>query len=161
MIKVRKLRLPLWQEIVYFILVAGAPAIITSIELFQSHSALLKISFISIGALLLTLLIVKKFVINNKIDKLKDKITMLEHDYSIEVGNENSCRSQWALFNILIFAYNMLCVLFILVLFIILINAIINNLISFRGASLLILLFAFIGMIWKIICYFIYAKEIE
>lgn len=159
--KIPKLKLSLWQEIIYILLVVGAPATITAIELFQVHSTVLKISFTSVGALLITLIVFKKFFVNNKIDKLRAKIVALEHDYSIEVGNAENCKQQWAMYNLFIFAYNALCVLVALILLVLFVNALIDGLMAFKGAVMLILLFAFIGMIFKVICYLSYAKEVR
>lgn len=156
--KVPKLKLKLWEEIIYTLFVVGAPAVITCIELFQSHSTVLKISMASTGALLITLIVIKKFFVNNKIQKWKEHITMLEHDYSIEVGNPENCKSQWAMYNLFVFIYNAVCVLVALVLLILFVYALVEGLLAFKGASLLILLFAFIGMLFKIICYLIFGK---
>lgn len=157
--KVPKLRLKLWEEIIYTLLVVGAPTVITCIELFQTHSTVLKISMTSVGALLITLIVIKKFFINNKILKLKERITLLEHDYSIEVGNAENCKSQWATYNLLIFIYNAVCVIVALVLLILFINALVDGLIAFKGAALLILLFSLLGILFKISCYLAFAKS--
>lgn len=157
--KIPKLKLHLWQEIIYFLLVVGAPAAITSVELFQTHSTMLKISFTSVGALLITLVVIKKFFINSKIEKVRKKIIALEHDYSIEVGNPDNCRQQWAIYNLFIFVYNAACVILALVLLVIFVNALIKGLMAFRGAAVIILLCVFIGIMFKIVCYLVYARE--
>lgn len=148
-----KLKLKLWEEIVYTLFVVGAPTVITCIELFQSHSTMLKISMTSVGALLITLIVIKKFFVNNKIHQWKEHIVMLEHDYSIEVGNQENCKSEWAMYNLFIFVYNAVCVIVALVLLTLFINALTEGLIAFKGAILLILLFVFVGILFKIICY--------
>lgn len=159
--KIPKLRLCLWQEILYTLFTVGAPAVITCIELFQTHSTILKISFSSIGALLISLIVIKKFFISNKIDKVKQKTAMLEHDYSIGVGDADSCKQQWAMYNLFIFIYNAICILTSIVLLILFVNAIANGIMAFKGAALLILLFVFVGIIFKIICYLTFAKSLN
>lgn len=159
--KVPKLRLKLWEEIIYTLLVVGAPAAITCIELFQSHSTVLKISMTSVGALLITLIVAKKFFVNNKILKWKERITMLEHDYSIEVGNPENCKSQWAMYNLFIFVYNAVCVIIALVLVILFVNALVDGLLAFKGAAILILFFALVAILFKTCCYFAFAKSVK
>lgn len=159
--KIPKLRLRLWQEIVYTLFTVGAPAVITCIELFQTHSTFLKVSIASIGALLVTFIVIKKFFVSNKIDKIRQKIAMLEHDYSIGIGDKYACEYQWSIYNLFIYIYNAVCILVSIILLILFVNAIANGIMAFKGASLLILLFVFVGILFKVICYLTYAKQLN
>ena len=114
--KSRHLRLHLWQEIIYFLLVIIAPAVITGVEVFSSHSSIFKITFSSIGCLLLLVIIVRKFVLRNWINKLSEKCILLEHDYSINNGDQNLCKRQWAICNMIQYIYSIaiICILTLL-----------------------------------------------
>lgn len=159
MTKIPRLKLSLWQEIVYFLLVVGGPATVTCVELFQSSSTIIKVSMTSIGSLLITLLIVKKFFVKNKIDKWRNEIAQLEHDYSINVGNADYCKQQWALYNVFIYAYSSLCIILACVLFVLFAKALSDGLIQFKGAALIILLCVFVGVLFRVVCYFMYMKS--
>lgn len=157
--KIKRLKLSLWEEIIYFLLVVIGPAVVTCVELFQSHSTVLKVSFASIGALLITAIVVKKFFIRNIIEKWQKEIAALEHDYSIEVGDADSCKQQWVFYNIFIYAHNAIYVLLAMVLFALFAKALSDGLMQFKGASLIILLCVFVGILFKIICYIAYLKS--
>lgn len=86
-VKVKKIKMPLWQDIVYMALIAVAPIVITCLELFQSHSSAFKWSFASIGAILTTFIIIKKYLLNKQIDNLEKEVFELEHDYSVANGD--------------------------------------------------------------------------
>lgn len=153
--KSRHLRLRLWQEIVYFLLVAIAPAVVTGVEIFSSHSTPFKITFSSIGCLLLLVIILKKFVFHNWIDKLRDKCVLLEHDYSINNGDQNLCKRQWSVCNIIQYVYNILVILLSVVLLYFLLTAVSEGIMAFRGASLLILLFVLAAIVFRLVCYIV------
>ena len=152
-VKARKLRQPLWQELVYLALVMIAPIVITCIELFQSHSTMFKWSFASIGAILITYIIIRKFIINERVRKAKEEIVQIEHDYSLNIGDEKLAKQKWKHLNLILYIYNALMVLLWMALIYLFIQALIDGFIAFKGASLFILLFVLIGMIFKAITY--------
>lgn len=153
MTKSRHLRLRLWQEIIYFILVAIAPAVVTGIEVFESHSSIFKVTFSSIGCILLVVIILKRFVLRNWIDKLRQKCVLLEHDYSINNGDPNLCKREWSICNMIQYVYSIIVVLLSIFLLYFLLSAISEGIIAFRGASLLILLFVLVAIVFRLACY--------
>jgi hypothetical protein len=152
-IKAKKLKQPLWQELVYLALVGVAPIVITCIELFQSHSTLFKWSFASIGAILIAYVVIRKFIINEKIKKAKAEILQIEHDYSLNIGDEALAKQKWKHLNLVIYIYNAIMVLLAMALIYLFITALADGLIAFRGAALFILLFVLAGMIFKAFTY--------
>lgn len=152
-VKAKKLKQPLWQELVYLALVGVAPIVITCIELFQSHSTFFKWSFASIGAILITYIIIRKFIINEKIKKAKAEILQIEHDYSLNIGDESLAKQKWKHLNLIVYIYNAIMVLLAMALVYLFVTALVDGLIAFKGAILLILLFVLAGMIFKIITY--------
>ena len=152
-VKAKKLKQPLWQELVYLALVMIAPIVITCIELFQSHSTMFKWSFASIGTILITYIVVRKFIINERIRKAKEEIIQIEHDYSLNIGDEKLARQKWKHLNLVLYIYNALMVILWMALIYLFIQALIDGFIAFKGASLFILLFVLIGMIFKAVTY--------
>lgn len=152
-IKAKKLKQPLWQELVYLALVGVAPIIITCIELFQSHSTIFKWSFASIGAILITYIVLRKFIINEKIKKAKVEILQIEHDYSLNVGDEALAKQKWKHLNLIVYIYNSIVVLLAMALVYLFVTALADGLIAFKGAVLFILLFVLAGMIFKMFTY--------
>lgn len=152
-VKARKLQMPLWQDIVYMALVAIAPIVITCIELFNSHSTPFKWSFASIGAILITFIVIKKYLLNSQIDKLKKEVFACEHDYSVGASDDKFTEAKWRKAKLILYAYNAIVVLLTLVLMYLFITAIVDGLIAFKGAATFILLFVIFGMIFKALCY--------
>lgn len=152
-VKARKLKQPLWQELVYLAFVMVAPIVITCIELFQSHSTMFKWSFASIGAILISYIVIRKFVINERIRKAKEEIIQIEHDYSLNIGDEKLARQKWKHLNLVLYIYNALMIILWMALIYLFVQALIDGFIAFKGASLFILLFVLIGMIFKATTY--------
>ena len=142
-----------WQELVYYCLIAIAPIVITCIELFQSHSTIFQWSFASIGAILITYIVIRKFVLEAKIKQIKAEIHDVEHDYSLAIGDENLAKNKWKKLNLIVYAYNAIMILLWMLLIALFVQALTDGLIAFKGASLLIFLFVLAGMIWKILIY--------
>ena len=152
-IKAKKLKQPLWQELVYLALVGVAPIVITCIELFQSHSTVFKWSFASIGAILISYIVIRKFIINEKIKKAKAEILQIEHDYSLNIGDEALAKQKWKHLNLVVYIYNAIMVLLAMALIYLFVTALVDGLIAFKGAVLFILLFVLAGMVFKILTY--------
>ena len=152
-VKARKLKMPLWQDLVYMALVIIAPIVITCIELFDSHSSAFKWSFASIGSILITFIVIKKYILNNQIDKLKKEVFSCEHDYAVGASDDKLTEAKWRKAKLILYAYNAIAVLLALALFYLFITAIVDGLIAFKGAATFILLFVIFGMIFKAICY--------
>lgn len=151
--KSRKLKLHLWQELIFFILVGIVPIVVAGCEVFSSHSSVFQITFASIGSLLLTIIVVRKFILHGYIKKLQDECVSLEHDYSINVGDENLCRRRWAVCSMIIYAYNAIVTILAVILAVLITNALYDQLLQFKGAALIILCSTIAGLLWKFVCY--------
>lgn len=160
-ITARKIKMPLWQNIVYLIFIAVVPIIITCIELFNSHSTVFQITFSSVGAMLISIIVIKKFLLSSNIKKLEKEIFALEHDYSIAVGNDKLTIAKWKRCKLVLFIYNAIIILISIILLTLFVTALSNGLIAFKGAILTILLSVFIGLVFKVICYIssVFEKE--
>lgn len=152
-VKAKKLKQPLWQELVYLALVMVAPIVITCIELFQSSSTIFQWSFASIGAILVTYIVIRKFIINERIKRARDEIVQIEHDYSLNIGDDKLAKQKWKHLNLVIYIYNAIMVLLAMALIYLFVTALADGLIEFKGAILFILLFVLAGMVFKAITY--------
>lgn len=152
-LKARNLKQPLWQELIYLTFVMIIPTVITCIELFQSHSIIFKWSFASVGSVLIVYIVIRKFIINEKIHKAKQEIVQIEHDYSLKIGDEKLARQKWKRLNLRVYVYNVIMVLLWMVLIYLFVQALVDGLIAFKGAALFILGFVLVGMIFRCITY--------
>lgn len=159
-VKALKLKMPLWQELVYLVFVAIAPIVITCIELFNSHSTIFKWTFASIGSILITFIVIKKFILKKRIDEITEKRILLEHDYSVQVGDPLKIKAQWKKYQLFLYLYSSITVLLTLCLGLVFITALVDGLIAFKGAFTLILISVFVGMVFKC-CTYIQGEYIE
>lgn len=157
----KKLKLSLWQEILYLVFVMLVPIVISCIEIFSTHSTPFKITFSSIGCVLITIILVKKFVFKAKIEQLQNKVLMDEHDYEIDVGNKEKLRKHWAISNIIILCYNAVVIILSIILAWLFISALADQIIQFKGASTVILVSCLIGIILKFIFYVLILNKKE
>lgn len=157
MSKIPKLSLKLWQDLVYFLFVGIIPVVITALELFQVEDSkaglAFKITFASVGALLLVIVILRTFVFKGYIAKLQEKCILLEHDYSIEVGKKENIEGQWSKYKAIIYGYHAIIILVALGLAVLFISAIADQLLKFRVASILIFSSVLVGIFWKLVLY--------
>lgn len=151
--KSRVLKMPLWQDIIYMALVFVGPIVVTCLELFESHSTPFKWSFASIGALLTTVIVIRKYLFANKLKRYEQECYDLEHDYSIANGNDDLIIARWKKCKMILYAINALEVLLSLGLAVLFVKALVDGLIAFKGAITLIFLLVLVGMLFKMCCY--------
>lgn len=148
-VKITKLKLHWWQELIYLIFVMVVPVVIACCEIFSTHSTAFKITFSSVGAILLVIILVRRFVFKSQIEKLQEKCLLNEHDYEIDVGNKDKLRKSWAIYNMIILAYNAIVLMFSMFLAYVFIAALSDQLLRFKSAALIILSSVFVGVIVK------------
>lgn len=151
--KSRVLKMPLWQDIIYMAFVFVGPIVVTCLELFESHSTPFKWSFASIGALLTTVIIARKYLLANRLKRYEQECYDLEHDYSIANGNDDLIIARWKKCKMILYAINALEILLSLGLAVLFVKALVDGLIAFKGAITLILLLVLVGMLFKMCCY--------
>lgn len=92
---IKKLKYPLWFQIVFLLFTVATPVITLVIQGLNSPSKVFRISFTMICLVLVAWIFVYKFVIKGVEEKLQKKKAALEHDYEIEVGNAEKCKWIW------------------------------------------------------------------
>lgn len=145
-VNVDRLRLTWWQELLYLLFVMIIPVVIAACEIFTSHNTVFKVTFSSVGCILIVVILVRKFVFHAKVEKWQEKCIMKEHDYEINVGDKDKLRKTWAIYNMLILAYHSIVLILSLVLAWLFITALCDQFVQFKGASALILASALVGI---------------
>ena len=77
----------------------------------------------------------------------------IEHDYSLNIGDEALAKQKWKHLNLIVYIYNAIMVLLVMALVYLFVTALVDGLIAFKGAILFILLFVLAGMIFKAFTY--------
>lgn len=98
-LNIKKLKYPLWYNIVFAILTVGIPLGLFTYEcLTADHSeagVVFKVTFSALTLLIIAWLFLNHFIIKKFKEKVKAKQLLLEHDYSAEVGNPENIKALW------------------------------------------------------------------
>ena len=96
---IKKLKYPLWYNIVFAILTVGIPLGLFVYEcLSAAHTqggVVFKVSFVAMVLAIVGWLFLNHFVIKSFKNKVIAKQALLEHDYSAEVGNSDALKTLW------------------------------------------------------------------
>lgn len=157
-IQVKKLKYPLWLDIVFTILTVVAPIILIVVQGLTSPSRAFRFSFTVICSLLLGWIFIKKFVIKPKEDKLIKEKVNLEHDYSIDVGDPKKCKFLWITNELWLTLFNVIQTTLFGLTILLLAVGIENANIKVKFSSFLIIIFYLLAFGMKII-YLLAKKE--
>ena len=92
---IKRLKYPLWSQIVFFVLTVVAPIVFIMVEGYQSPRTGFKITFSLLCGLVVGWSFLSKFVLGKFEHKWRDRQSKLEHDYEIDVGNADKIRWLW------------------------------------------------------------------
>lgn len=92
---IKKLKYPLWFQLVFLALTVVAPIITLIVQGLNSPSKSFRITFTVIGTILVAWIFIRKFVIKGIESKLEQKKSAIEHDYELDIGNPDKCRWLW------------------------------------------------------------------
>jgi len=92
---IKKLKYPLWLQIVFYVLTVVGPLVLIAVEGFKSPQAAFRFTFGVIAGLLLTWTFLKKFIIVKFVKKFTDKKSTLEHEYEVEIGTPEKVKYLW------------------------------------------------------------------
>lgn len=96
-LEIKRLRYPLWSQIVFFLLTVIVPLVLVMVEGYKSPSTGFKWTFGIISGLVVIWSFVHKFILSKWEDKWRERQVKLEHDYEIDVGN--AAKIKWLWFN--------------------------------------------------------------
>lgn len=92
---IKRLKYPLWFQIVFLILTIIIPLTFVMVEGYQSPRTNFKITFGLISGFVIIYSFVHKFILTKYEDKWRDRQVKLEHDYEIDVGNPDKIKWLW------------------------------------------------------------------
>lgn len=96
---IKKLKYPLWYNIVFAILTVAIPLGLFVYEcLSAAHTqagVVFKITFVGLTLAIIAWLFLNHFVIKKFKEKVRAKQLLLEHDYSAQVGNPDALKAMW------------------------------------------------------------------
>lgn len=96
---IKKLKYPLWYNIVFAILTVAIPLGLFVYEcLSAAHTqagVVFKVTFVGFTLAIIAWLFLNHFVIKKFKEKVRAKQLLLEHDYSAQVGNPDALKAMW------------------------------------------------------------------
>ena len=96
---IKKLKYPLWYNIVFAILTVAIPLGLFVYEcLSAAHTqagVVFKVTFVGLILAIIAWLFLNHFVIKKFKEKVHAKQLLLEHDYSAQVGNPDALKAMW------------------------------------------------------------------
>jgi len=107
-VKIKKLKYPLWLNIVFLILTVVVPIGLFIYEGCCSKSSSFRITFLGVITLVIVWIFINKFILKNYKIKLLTKQQALEHDYSIDNGNPEKIRYLWSANEKLLYLFNII-----------------------------------------------------
>lgn len=92
---IKKLKYPLWFNIIFYLLTVMAPLVLTVIQGFRSTSQTFRITFGLITGAVIAWSFIRKFVLINKEKNLLEEKVKLEHEYKTGIGDGSKIRYLW------------------------------------------------------------------
>lgn len=147
---IKKLKYPIWEQIIFYALTLVAPIVLLVVQGLTSPHKVFRVSFTFICTLLLTWVFVKKFLIAPYLKRLKDEKSILEHDYSIDVGNADKSKFMWCTNELRLFIVNMIEVGLFGTVILLLAFGIKNMTFNIQGSSFMVIIFYFVAFAIRI-----------
>lgn len=92
---IKKLKYPVWFQIVFYCLTIVVPLILIMIEGFGAKSSAFRWTFGVLSLILVAWLAIYKWLLQGIQKKVEDRKSKLEHDYEIDVGNLDKIKFIW------------------------------------------------------------------
>ena len=96
---IKKLKYPLWYNIVFAILTVAIPLGLFVYECLSAArtqaGVVFKVTFVGLTLAIIAWLFLNHFVIKKFKEKVRAKQLLLEHDYSAQVGNPDALKAMW------------------------------------------------------------------
>lgn len=92
---INKLKYPTWFQIAFYCLTVVIPVCLILLEGLTSEHSWFKWSFAVIATTVIAWSAIYKWLLTGMRDKITERKTKLEHDYEINVGDENKIKYIW------------------------------------------------------------------
>jgi hypothetical protein len=157
--KLKKLKIPLWQNLVYLALVVFVPLLIVYLEACHTGKGwfIASMTFFILG--LVAISVINALVIKPWRVKCIAKMAQLETNYSTGVGKELETQALWKQTGFRLFLWDAGSLLFTALAVTVAIEAIATKLMAIRGAILIMLLSVILGLLFKGACYLVQPKQ--
>lgn len=146
---IKKLKYPLWFNIVFYALTLLVPTVGVAIQGFKSASPTFRLTFGLFVGLIILWIFVKIFIINKLEKRINDRKLQLEHDYEIESGNGDKIESIWLDNELILAIFNALEVVLIGGLIILLAIGVEKAMLKIEGLCYLIALCYIVAYVLK------------
>ena len=148
---IKRLKYPLWFQIVFFVLTIIIPLILLMVEGYKSPSTSFKWTFGIISGLVVIWAFVNKFIVSRFVEKAKEREVKLVHDYEIDVGNPDKIKWLWFTNEQKLTAFNAITIALYGSLLAVVLTAISKGLMAIRGAIILVAICYVLAFIMKFI----------
>lgn len=149
----KKLKLPLWSEIVYLLLTVVAPIVFVLVEAYKVPSDGFRATFTVFCAALIGYIMIRKFVVNKYIEKLSNQCTTIELNYQTGVGDPDKNKTLWVKNKIIEYVFNILQIILIGALMLLVIWGIQSLGLKLKGTMLFIFIIYIAAFAFKIVMY--------
>lgn len=146
---IKKLKYPLWFNIIFYILTIAVPLVLTAVQGFRSTNQTFRITFGLVSSALIAWSFIRKFIVQNKEKNLLDEKTKLEHEYKIGIGDVDKIKYLWFSNEIWLTIVNVIETLLKGLLIFVLAEGIAKGLMKIEGLAIFVMLCYFIAFIFK------------
>ena len=137
---IKKLKYPLWFTIVFYCLTVLAPLVLVMVQGYQSESKVFRITFGVISSALIVWMFINKFLLAATKKELREKKLKLEHEYEIEIGNQENIKYLWFSTEQWLFLFSLVDVILFGGLLLVIIEGIASGVMSFKGVTIFVTL---------------------
>lgn len=153
--KTKKLHLPLWQEIVYLLLVVGGPLVTIYVAALVYNPSGKYISYLTVFILgVVALIMINFLIIRPWRIKVQAQLAQLELNYATGVGDAKATKQLWKEIQFKVFLWYALIILFAALAIYFLITGLIGWIQNIELYLRIMLLLILVGVVFKGVCYY-------
>lgn len=153
----KRLKVPLWVDIIYLVLTIGVPIALILVEVYETDNTGYHITFSIFCAILLAYILCKKYLLSKYLDKLRAQTATLELNYNTGVGDKYLTKRMWAVNKIIDYAISTVQVILIGVVFYLIIYGSLSTTIRLNlfGVLLFIAITYLVAIVFRLVTYFV------
>ena len=156
MAKPSKLRVPIWEQIIYLLLLIGGPLITIYVAAIVHCSNGKYISYLTVFVLgIIAFVIINNVLIKPWKIKLKSQISTLELNYQTKVGSAEDTKRMWLSLNLKMFLWDAIFIFFLAVGLWYLLSGMVTWVEHIKKYLTIMLLFILVALIFRIVCFIV------
>lgn len=149
----KKLKLPLWADIIYLMLTIVAPIIFIVIEAHKVPSASFRITFTVCTTALMAYVMIRKFMIDRQLHKLSDQCAVVELNYQTGVGDPEKNKVLWVKNKVIEYVCNIIQIILFGAIILLTVWGLQSLGLKLKGTTIFICLLYIIAFTFRIIMY--------